>query len=99
MSVPGHHPSTPIRWVRRPDVLARRGAFGVLLLAPTAEQPVLLEGTGVDLWDALEHPRTDEDLAVGLASVFGADPTTVAADIRTALDQLGAVDLVVAVGS
>ncbi len=99
MSVPGHHPSTPARWVRNPDVLTRRGAFGVLLLAPTADQPLLLEGTGVDLWDALDRPRTGGDVAAELASVFDADPATVAADVRAALEELGAVDLVVSVES
>src|SRR4051794_3369103 len=95
MSVPGPHPSTSVRWVRNPDVLVRRGGFGLLLLAPTAEQPVLLEGTGLDLWDALDRPRCDIELIDDLASAFRTEPETVATDVRAALAVLDAVQLVV----
>jgi hypothetical protein len=69
-------------------VLSRDGAFGVVLLAPGAREPLTLAGTGRVLWAALDRPLTLEELAGDLAAAFAADPAQVRADIRATLADL-----------
>ncbi|MEP6626121.1 MAG: PqqD family protein [Acidimicrobiia bacterium] len=98
MSGSGRSPSPSVRWVRNPELITRRGAFGVLVLAPHGDQPILLEGTGVNVWDALSEPKTEVELAGELARTFDVDVATVRADLRVALDRLETTSVVVPTG-
>lgn len=81
---------------RRGDVLWRSTLDGVLVRRPVppdrvadAEPEVLrLTGTGVALWHALAAPVAHADLCARLAADHGVDVDTVAADLRTVLDDL-----------
>jgi Coenzyme PQQ synthesis protein D (PqqD) len=75
-------------------VLRRRLPGAAVLLPPGADQPVVLTGTALALWDELAEPVDEAGLAARLAERFAVDEATVAADIGPALDrlrQLGAV--------
>jgi len=83
-------PSAP-RWRRVPDLLWRRSLDAVLVLAPDADEPHTLAGTGPEVWDLLASPVSLGDLAAGLAARHGADPAIVEADVTALLDRLAAL--------
>ena len=92
MSVPGHHPYAPVLWVRNPDVMTRSGAFGVLVMTPDGDRPLLLEGTGVDLWQALSEPKSDAQLVADLADHYGVEVTVVEPDVRVGVGSVARRD-------
>jgi hypothetical protein len=51
-------------------------------------EPVTLAGTGVAIWDALERPRSLDDLAGTLATMFAIDIDRVRCDLTPVLDDL-----------
>jgi hypothetical protein len=76
-------------WVASPRVLFRRLPDSIVLLAVDGDgPPTVLEGTGEELWDLLDRPRTLGELAGELADRHRADPEVVANDLRAALDDL-----------
>jgi hypothetical protein len=77
--------------VRSPRVLWRAGAFGVVVLAPGQERPVVVDGSGVALWELLEHVRPFGDVVSALAARFGVDRTTVECDARPIVEALVAL--------
>lgn len=79
---------------RRPDVLWRRSLDAVIGLPPDQIEPVTLAGTGPEVWDLLQTPRSLAELAAELANRHGADPEVVAADVRPVLERLAALGLV-----
>ena len=81
-------------FVRHPQVLHRHLTDGVLVLAPGASQATALLGTAADLWEVLARPVTAAAAADELAGRYDGDPTTIAADVARALEQLAAVGLV-----
>jgi hypothetical protein len=74
--------------------LWRAGDFGVVVLGPSADDPVTLDGTAVAVWEALAVPTSRDDLVAGLAHRFGADAARVAADVEPLLDRLDALGVV-----
>jgi hypothetical protein len=76
---------------RTAGVLWRDGAFGVVLLAPAAPEPLTLAGTGRALWAALDHPVTTSELAAELAAAFAVDRDRVEADIAPTLAELARI--------
>lgn len=79
------------RFRRSPQALWRAAEHQVLVLPRGRQEPVILEGTGVALWAALDRPTTLPTLVATLAENFGADPASVERDVRPALDQLVAL--------
>lgn len=73
---------------RSPSVLWRRMQGAVLLLRPGEQEVVELAGSGVALWEALETPRTDDDLVGELARRYGTDVATVGPDTMAAVEDL-----------
>jgi hypothetical protein len=88
------------RFVRAPRVVWRTTLDGVLLrpLGAADVRPVLLNGSGGLLWNALATPTCLETLCEHLAAETGSDPAVIAADIRPVLDHLVRTGLIVAVG-
>jgi hypothetical protein len=72
-------------------VLWRDGAFGVVLLAPGAHEPLTLAGTGRALWAALERPVTITALARELAATFSVGRDRVKRDIAPTLAELARI--------
>ena len=83
MTPPGRDPT-----VRRADVVWRRVADGVMIRRRGDDETVVLTGSGVALWTALEAPIAVEELTRRLAATHGTTPEVVAADIGPVLDDL-----------
>lgn len=81
-------PATDTVVVRSPRALWRAGAFGVVVLGPDAPTPLVLEGTGVDLWEALAVPQSLTELAMALGARYAVDAELVARDIGPVVDAL-----------
>jgi hypothetical protein len=78
------------RWERDERTLSRSAPDFVVLLAPDGDDPIVLRGTGVALWQALDRPQNTEELANRLAAEFHADPVAVRSDIEPVIARLGA---------
>jgi dTDP-4-amino-4,6-dideoxygalactose transaminase len=76
------------RWERDERILFRSGPDRVVLLPPGGDDPIVLHGTGVALWQALDRPRNTEDLAACLAAEFHSDPASIRSDIEPVLARL-----------
>lgn len=77
------------RFVRSDRVLWRRTAHVVITRRLDGET-LTLTGTGPALWDALDRPRTLDELSRLLADGFGVSPGRVAEDIEPVLSRLEA---------
>jgi hypothetical protein len=85
------------RWERDKRTLSRSAPDFVVLLAPDGDDPIVLRGTGVALWQALDRPQNTEELANRLAVEFHADPAAVRSDIEPVIARLGAAGVLRAV--
>lgn len=88
-------PRLPEMVRRADDVLWRALPGGVLVLPRGRDEPLLLGGTAVDLWEGLAHAGTEADLVEALARRYRVDPSEVAATVGPALVELEAAGLVV----
>lgn len=84
------------RFVRSPHVLQRRTLDTFVLLGVDAEEPVIVGGTGADVWTLLAEARSLDDLVALLAEHYAGDRAVIAADVSALLDTfvLGDVALV-----
>ena len=85
------------RLVRVEGVLSRRVATGVLVLAPSAPDAVLLSGTGAALWDLLGEGSSLDEVIGALAESYGVDAEVVAVDLGPTVAELLDRGLVVSV--
>lgn len=76
------------RMQRRADLLWRRSLDAVLVVPPGADEPITLAGTGPELWDLLETPRSLPELVRELAARHQASSDLVEADVSPVIDQL-----------
>lgn len=83
-----------VRFERAPEVLWRRSLGRVLLRLPAAGDLVVLGASGPALWEALERPRSLDEVAGALGGDFGVDVRTVADDISPVLERLVELSLV-----
>ncbi len=82
MSAPNQPGTEPApRWRRAPDVLWRSAPAAIVVLARHGDRPVVLGGSGADLWDLLDEPRTVGQLAAALSERYAAPPEVIAADL------------------
>ena len=72
----------------RGDVLWRRTYDRILIVVPETDRLVTLEGTGRELWAALEEPGSLHALARRLAAVYGAPVEAIASDIAPVIGEL-----------
>jgi Coenzyme PQQ synthesis protein D (PqqD) len=77
-------------WERDERTLSRSTPDVVVLLGPEGRDSIVLRGTGVALWGALDPPASTEDLAARLAKEFGTDLAAVRSDIEPVVAQLAA---------
>jgi len=64
------------------------------VLGPRSDRPITLEGTGVAIWDALETPRSPDELVALMAETFSTPPERIAADVGRLLDDLQSLGVV-----
>ncbi|KNX36185.1 PqqD family protein [Luteipulveratus halotolerans] len=81
------HVSTP-RWRPHPDVLVVAGAGRFVVLPPGAAQPLVLDGTAADAWEALSRDATLDDVCDHLCAVYAADRDVVRASVIPLIDRL-----------
>ena len=77
-----------LRYRRSPEVLWRSTPSGVVILPPGEREPLLLESTGIALWEVLAKPVTLDAAAQALADAYGVEPNRVAVDIEPVIDVL-----------
>ncbi|MGH8976994.1 MAG: PqqD family protein [Acidimicrobiia bacterium] len=77
-------------WRRDERTLSRSAPGRVVLLGPDGDDPIVLRGTGVALWRALDRPQSTDELTISLAKEFDANPDAVRSDIEPVLAQLSA---------
>jgi hypothetical protein len=80
--------SAAARFVRAHHVLQRRTLETFVLLAVDGNEPVVLAGTGADVWSLLVEACTLEELVGTLAEHYSGDPDVIAADVAALLDTL-----------
>jgi dTDP-4-amino-4,6-dideoxygalactose transaminase len=85
------------RWERDERTLSRSAPGFVVLLPPNGDEPIVLRGTGIALWRALDRAQNTEELANRLAQEFHADPASVRSDIEPVIARLGAAGVLRAV--
>ena len=81
-------------WRRHDGVLTRRTSRSVLIVTARSNEPLVLEGAAVAVWDELQRPATDDQLVVAIASQFAAAADDVRSDVvatREVLDRHGAL--------
>jgi Coenzyme PQQ synthesis protein D (PqqD) len=61
-----------------------------MVLGPERGDPIVLRGTGVALWRALDRPQSTDELAISLAEEFDASADAVRSDIEPVLAELSA---------
>lgn len=83
-----------VRWARKPSALWREGIGRVVLLPATADEPLLLTGSGALLWDLLATPVELDAIARELATCYGVSPEEIAGELATALEDLDAAGAV-----
>lgn len=72
----------------RSDVLWRRTYDRVLILIPGRVEILTLQGSGGELWAALEEPGSLQALARRLAAVYRAPVENIASDIVPVIEEL-----------
>ena len=84
-------------WRRDERTLSRSMPGLVVVLGPERGDPIVLRGTGVALWRALDRPQSTDELAISLAEEFDASPDAVRSDIEPVLEQLSVAGVLRAV--
>ena len=77
-------------WARADDALWRAPIDGVVVLVPSADEPVVLGGSAAVAWHVLEQPRTLRDLCERLAVLYNVTAATIVGDVAPLLDELDA---------
>lgn len=87
----------PPRWARVPGTLSREVRAGVLVLARSAPDPLLLVGAGWVVWHMLADPVDFDEACRSIAEEFEAPLDETSVHLGVLLEQLVALDLVVPV--
>jgi hypothetical protein len=77
-----------------PEVVWRRVPDGFMLLGLGHEDPLLLSGTGADLWELLGPGCAFEELVGELAGRYGTEPSRISNDVEAAVRTLVSADVV-----
>jgi Coenzyme PQQ synthesis protein D (PqqD) len=77
-----------VRYRRADDVVWRQARNGVLVRPLSGAAVITLAGTGDGLWQQLAKPMTIDELAAGLAELYGARPDQVLQELAQVLDDL-----------
>ena len=83
--------------VRSSAALWRRLLDGVLILTPEMSEPLRITAPGDVVWLWLEEPQNIDDIADGLATLYGVTSDTVRADIAPVLRELFELGAIVSV--
>ncbi len=87
------------RWTRHPRALWRASLGRVVVLPPDCDEPQVLLGSGVLLWQLLAVSADLDTLASDLAASYEVEAATVRTDIEPVLAQLTASGALTVEGS
>ena len=82
------------RWCHAPGVLWRRSVGRIVIDAPGADEPLLLDGSGAVVWDLLTEPLEIDALSLELSRRFAVPASTVRGDVEPLLAELHAAGAV-----
>ena len=74
--------------------LWRRTSDAVVILAPDADEAIVLSDSAVFVWESLGDGRDAHEVAQAVADVYGIDATTCEPAVAEALEQLCALGVV-----
>lgn len=81
--------AVPARSYRRaPDALWRDSVRGLIVLAGTAEHPVLISGSGSVLWELLAAPSSVSELSQAVSDRWGIPLQSAHHAVTTVLEEL-----------
>ncbi len=83
-------------WERVPEVVWRRSGGRRLVMGPDTEEVVVIEGSGQVIWDLLDQPIGEDELARELSAGFGIPTSELRPDIVAFLTELRSAGLVAA---
>jgi coenzyme PQQ synthesis protein D (PqqD) len=86
------------RYVRSDGVEAAPMLEETILYSPSAKRFCVLNPTAALVWEKLAEPVTFEQLAVSVRQQFEAEGADVEGDLRTALQQFEALDMLRTIG-
>jgi hypothetical protein len=75
------------RFVRSPHTLQRRTLDSFVLLGAEADEPVIVAGTGADVWTLLTEARTVADLVEILSGHYEGDGDVMTRDVAELLER------------
>lgn len=82
---------------QHPDTLVRHSLTQSVLLPSGTDEPLVLGGAAVRIWDMLEEPTSLGQLADDLGLMFSRDPALIVEEIGPVLDSLVQTGAAVAV--
>lgn len=77
-----------VRYVRSPHVLQRRTLDAFVLLAVEGADPLVVTGTGADVWTLVADPRSVAEIVEVLAEHYSGEAAAIASDVQALLDLL-----------
>ena len=78
------------RFQGNPVVSCRiEGENDAILYNPDTDNTILINGSGIAIWQFIQEPRSEEEIARYLSDFFDEKPESLLEDIRTFLDGLG----------
>jgi hypothetical protein len=80
--------ATRVNWVRSERVLWRQTTAGVVALGSKADDPVVITGAGVLLWELLEEPFPADDLYEAIKAVHDVPLSTVLEELAPIVAEL-----------
>jgi hypothetical protein len=85
-----HRDPTATRWVRSPEALWRYASDTLVVLPKGGQEqnPMVVSGSAVPLWELLATPVTLSELAHRLSQLCDRSPQVIAADLGPLLEQL-----------
>lgn len=79
----------------RNEAVLWREAGGALVCLPQGhDKPIVIDGSGPDLWALLEEPISAGEAAVVLGRFYGVPVDSITRDIATVLELLRGLDIV-----
>lgn len=83
-------------WRRAAGLCHRRSGLASVVLAADHDQPLVLEEAAAEVFDALDEPRTADDLLAALSTGSGLDPETIRPHLESALALLADAGVITA---
>jgi hypothetical protein len=85
---PMAEPEATVRYQRSPHVVWRATLTAVVVLAVDGPEPLVLAGTGADVWTLLAEPRSLAELVAAMVERYSGHAAVISADVSALLATL-----------